>query len=75
VTVQNPSGKLAFFVHLTVLKDKEGHDVKPIVWEGNYFELMPGEKREVMATYATKLLVGAKPRIRVDGFNVPTVEE
>ncbi len=75
VTVQNLSANLAFFVHLTVLKGKEGSDVKPIVWEDNYFELMPGERREVTATYASKLLLGAKPRVRVDGFNVAADEE
>ena len=71
VTVQNTSSKLAFFVHLTVLKGKDGADVKPIFWEDNYISLMPGEKREITATYNTKLLGGAQASIKVDGMNLP----
>jgi exo-1,4-beta-D-glucosaminidase len=71
VTVENTSSKLAFFVHLTVLKGKDGADVKPIFWEDNYVSLMPGEKREITATYSTKLLRGAQAVIRVDGMNLP----
>ena len=71
VTVQNPSSHLAFFVHLTLLKGKGGEDVKPVLWEDNYFELLPGENREISAAFHTKLLGGAKPYIKVDGYNVP----
>jgi exo-1,4-beta-D-glucosaminidase len=70
VVLRNPSSNLAFFVHLTVLKGKDGEDVKPILWEDNYLSLMPGEKREVTATFKTSLLGGAKPHIKVDGWNV-----
>jgi exo-1,4-beta-D-glucosaminidase len=71
VTLENTSSKLAFFLHLTVLKGKDGGDVKPIFWDDNYVSLMPGEKREVTATYDNKLLRGAAPTIRVDAPNQP----
>jgi hypothetical protein len=32
---------------------------------------MPGEKREITATYNTKLLGGAQASIKVDGMNLP----
>ena len=70
VTVGNPSSQLAFFVHLTVLKGANGGDVAPVYWEDNYFELMPGEKRDVTATYPRKLLGGAQSYIQVDGWNL-----
>jgi exo-1,4-beta-D-glucosaminidase len=70
VTVRNPSTHLAFMVHLTVLKGEDGGDVAPVYWEDNYFELMPGEGREISATYPRKLLGGARPYIKVDGWNV-----
>ena len=70
VTVQNPSDKLAFFVHLRLTQGTEGEEVLPILWEDNYFELMPGEKREVTATCATKMLGGAVPAAQVEGWNV-----
>jgi exo-1,4-beta-D-glucosaminidase len=70
VTVENPGKALAFMVHLTILKGPGGADINPVFWGDNYFELMPGEKREIAATYARKLLGGAKPQIKVDGWNV-----
>jgi exo-1,4-beta-D-glucosaminidase len=70
VTVENTSSQLAFFVHLTVRQGKGGADIAPVYWEDNYFELMPGEKRELTATYPRKLLRGAESFIHVDGWNV-----
>jgi exo-1,4-beta-D-glucosaminidase len=70
ITVSNPSSRLAFAVHLVVLKGKDGADIQPVLWQDNYFELMPGERREITATYQKKLLDGARPYIQVDGWNV-----
>ncbi|HEV2500252.1 MAG TPA: beta galactosidase jelly roll domain-containing protein [Terriglobia bacterium] len=68
VTVENPSSHLAFFIHLTVLKGSE--DVHPVFWQDNDFELMPGERRQISATYSQSELGGAGPAIRVTGWNV-----
>lgn len=47
----------------------------PISWEDNYFPLLPGEKREVSATFREADLKGAKPAVEVDGWNfAPKVE-
>jgi len=70
VTIENPSTHLAFLVHLQVNKGKNGEEVLPILWEDNYFSLLPGEKREVTATYQAKELAGALPVVQVDGWNV-----
>jgi len=70
VTLENRGAQLVFMVHLTVHKGAAGTDIEPVYWEDNYFELMPGEKREVTATYPRKLLGGANPQIKVDGWNV-----
>ena len=75
VTVENPTQTLAFFVHLQVKKGREGDEVLPVLWEDNYFALMPGEKREIRATYHVTDLAGASPVTGVDGWNViPTVQ-
>ncbi|HEV2419790.1 MAG TPA: glycosyl hydrolase family 2 [Terriglobia bacterium] len=68
VTVENPTSHLAFFIHLTMLRGNE--DVHPVFWQDNDFELMPGEKREISATYSESELGGAGPAIRVTGWNV-----
>jgi exo-1,4-beta-D-glucosaminidase len=73
VTVHNPSNALAFFVRLTVWKGEGGTDVAPVYWDDNFFELMPGETREVAATYPRKLLGGEQSRIVVDGWNLTPV--
>jgi exo-1,4-beta-D-glucosaminidase len=68
--IQNPSSHLAFFVHLRVTKGKDGKEVLPVLWQDNYFELMPGEKRELTATYSKSDLGGAAPFVAVDGWNI-----
>jgi exo-1,4-beta-D-glucosaminidase len=70
VTLKNPSSSLAFFVHIQIRKGKDGEDVLPIDWQDNYVSLLPGETREITATCATSDLGGAKPAVRVDGWNV-----
>jgi exo-1,4-beta-D-glucosaminidase len=70
VTVENPGKALAFFVHLKVDKGKGGEEILPVIWEDNYFSLLPGEKREVTATYRTAELGSTKPDVEVSGWNV-----
>ncbi len=74
VTVRNPTSHLAFFVHLRVLAGEGGGDVHPILWNDNYFELMPGESREVKAVFHASELQGALPVAAVDGWNVKPTE-
>jgi exo-1,4-beta-D-glucosaminidase len=72
VTVENPSKSLAFFIHLKVkdLNVTANHDDEflPVIWEDNYFSLLPGEKRVVSATY--ELPKHAEPMVEVGGWNV-----
>jgi len=70
VTLQNPSKTLAFFVRLKVDKGVKGEEILPVVWEDNYISLLPGEKREVIATYRASELGASKPTIEVSGWNV-----
>jgi exo-1,4-beta-D-glucosaminidase len=70
VRVANPSRSLAFLVRLKVTRGKDGDEVLPVFWEDNYFELLPGERREVVASYPRKDHGGAPPGVEVDGWNV-----
>jgi exo-1,4-beta-D-glucosaminidase len=70
VTLENPSKSLAFFVRLKVNKGVKGEEILPVVWEDNYISLLPGEKREVTATYRASELGTAKPAVEVSGWNV-----
>jgi len=64
-----PARNLAFFVRLKLNKGANGEEVLPVVWEDNYISLLPGEKREVTATYRTEELGGTKPAVEVSGVN------
>jgi exo-1,4-beta-D-glucosaminidase len=70
VTVENPSKAVAFFVRLKLAKEKAGEEILPVVWQDNYISLLPGEKREVTATYRNSDLGNAKAEVEARGWNV-----
>ena len=70
VTIENPSKSLAFFVRLKVDKGAKGEEILPVVWEDNYISLLPGEKREITASYRASELGASKPMVEVSGWNV-----
>ena len=70
VTLENPSKSLAFFVRLKLNKGAKGEEILPVVWEDNYISLLPGEKRDLTASYRTSELGSAKPEVEVKGWNV-----
>ena len=69
VTLENPSKSIAFFNRLKLNRGAGGEEVLPVIWQDNYFPLLPGEKREVTATYSAKNLGTAKPAVVVEGWN------
>jgi exo-1,4-beta-D-glucosaminidase len=70
ITVANPGPGLALAVRLRITKGKGGEELLPAFWSDNYFALMPGERREITATYREDDLEGEHPMIEVDGWNV-----
>ncbi len=70
VVIENPSRSLAFFVRLKVDKGRDGEEILPVLWDDNYVSLLPGEKREVSATYRAITLGATQPSIEVSGWNV-----
>jgi hypothetical protein len=42
------------------------------VWQDNYISLLPGEKRELEASYRTSDLGSSAARVDVQGWNVDT---
>ena len=69
MTVANPAKSLAFFVRLKVNQDG-GEEILPVIWEDNYFSLLPGESRAISATYAAEPLHGTNPVVELQGWNV-----
>ena len=70
VTVSNPGRSLAFGVRLKVVRDTDKEEILPVLWEDNYFALLPGETRRITAEYAPKDLGKARPVVEVEGWNV-----
>jgi len=81
ISVENPSHDLAFFVHFKVVAEgarfgfgeggeRSDDEVLPILWSDNYISLLPGEKREITASYAKRRLRSGKPAVKIDGWNV-----
>ena len=69
VQVHNPSSNLAFMVQLSVVDDKTGEEILPVLWDDNYFSLLPGETRVVSARYGSGAATG-RLRLEVHGWNI-----
>jgi len=69
-TVENTSPHLAFLVHLKLVRDEDGEEILPILWEDNYFSLLPLEERAVAATCLKRDMRGSSPALEADGWNV-----
>jgi exo-1,4-beta-D-glucosaminidase len=69
VQIHNPSASLAFQVHLSVVNDKGGDEILPVLWDDNYISLLPGESRVVVARYSSAA-TGDPLRLDVNGWNV-----
>jgi exo-1,4-beta-D-glucosaminidase len=67
--VTNRGKSVAFGVRLKVNKGPQGEEVLPVLWQDNYLALLPGETREVTATYRSKDLGKASPAVEVEAWN------
>lgn len=79
VSIHNPTSTLAFDVRLKVNRatsrrvSREGQEdaeILPVLWQDNYFSLLPGETRQITATYHIKKESGGAPSVEVEGWNV-----
>jgi exo-1,4-beta-D-glucosaminidase len=67
VTVSNRGSALAFQVRLKLIDPGDGKEILPVYWEDNYFELFPGETREIRVSYPQP---AQAPRVDVEAWNV-----
>jgi exo-1,4-beta-D-glucosaminidase len=79
VTLHNPSSTLAFAVHLKVNRSSnhrvsreapQDDEILPVLWQDNYFALLPGETRQVTATYRMQEKDNSIPTVELEGWNV-----
>jgi len=74
VQVENTGRALAFGVHLKLARRDDGEEVLPVLWEDNYFTLLPGERRQIRASFRTRDAGRATPVVQVNGWNVMPAE-
>jgi exo-1,4-beta-D-glucosaminidase len=72
--VKNTSSNIAFQIRLRLVDKRDDRDVVPVLWEDNYFSLLPGEERIVAVSYNASELHGTHPVIQVAGFNIAAGE-
>jgi exo-1,4-beta-D-glucosaminidase len=70
VVVQNSGPALAFQTHLRVADPASDEEVLPVYWEDNYFELFPGEKREVRVSFPAR---ASAPAVTAEAWNAAAV--
>ena len=70
VTLDNANKSVAFFVRLKVTKGTGGPEILPVIWQDNYISLLPGEKRNITASYRTAELGTAEPAVEISGWNL-----
>jgi exo-1,4-beta-D-glucosaminidase len=79
VTLHNPTSTLAFDVHLKVNRatsrrvsreGQEDSEILPVLWQDNHFSLLPGETRQITASYHIKKTSRATPSVELEGWNV-----
>jgi exo-1,4-beta-D-glucosaminidase len=70
VRVSNAGSALAFMVRLRLLDARTGADILPVLWEDNFFALMPGEERQIAGSYRLADAPAATPVVRLEGARV-----
>jgi exo-1,4-beta-D-glucosaminidase len=69
VTLRNPSHSLAFQVRLGIHEQRHKEEVLPVFWQDNYFSLLPGDSRVIVAHYSPRKLEGHL-QLEVGGWNI-----
>ena len=62
--------RIAFFLRLQITQGVKGDEVLLVIWQDNFVTLLPGESRDVSATYSHAALGGRPPVLYVHGWNV-----
>lgn len=70
IAIHNPSDNLALAVNVRLTTGNAGKEIIPVLYDDNYFTLLPGETREIEARYTGKERLKEKPAVKIDGWNV-----
>jgi exo-1,4-beta-D-glucosaminidase len=71
VTLSNDTDRIAFFLELSLLKDRHGDPVLPVRWDDNYVSLLPHEHKTISVRFAEADLQGEAAHVTLTGWNTP----
>lgn len=66
----NHSRYPAFNIRLKVLGDKSRKKILPVMYDDNYFTLLPGEQKMVTMELQNADTRGEQPVVAIEGFNL-----
>jgi len=69
----NLSAYPSLMTRLKVVRAKSGDRILPVIYNDNYFTLMPGERRTIHTELNHADTRGERPRMVVEGFNVTLI--
>jgi exo-1,4-beta-D-glucosaminidase len=75
VEFTNSSASLAFALNPKILFAVTREPVLPVLWQDNYFSLLPGEKRAVEVSLDESLVTEKKLLFKLDGWNLTAPQE
>jgi exo-1,4-beta-D-glucosaminidase len=70
VKVKNSSPYIAFFTEFKLKTKKSSEMILPVFWTDNYISILPGEERELKATFNISDMHGEEPVLEYAGWNV-----
>jgi len=73
VTLRNPSGNIALMAHLQLRRKGSDERLLPVYYSDNYLCLLPQESKTITIEAATADLLGDKPLVVIDGWNIDVV--
>ncbi|MFF3752563.1 discoidin domain-containing protein [Streptomyces sp. NPDC002018] len=71
--IHNRGTSVAAMVRLSLRDATSGDRVLPTLYSDNYLWLLPDETRTVTLSWPADALRSGRPRVQLDGYNVPTV--
>jgi exo-1,4-beta-D-glucosaminidase len=72
VRLENAGSSLAFQVRLKLTDGAGGEEILPVFWDDNYVSLLPGETRELRASYRLRDRKG-RPALEAEAWNAPKI--
>lgn len=71
VSLTNATERIAFFLELQLVRDKNGEPILPVLWSDNDLSLLPHERKTVTVRFAETDLQGDAAHLTLMGWNTP----